>query len=70
MSLDLIYGTPGETDADWQASLEAALAAGPDHVSAYALTIEPRTRLAAQVRQGRLPEPDEDQLVRPSACPG
>jgi oxygen-independent coproporphyrinogen-3 oxidase len=64
VSLDLIYGTPGETDADWQASLDAALAAGPDHVSAYALTIEPRTRLAAQVRQGRLPAPDEDVLVR------
>jgi oxygen-independent coproporphyrinogen-3 oxidase len=64
ISLDLIYGTPGETDDDWRASLEAALAAGPDHVSAYALTIEPRTRLAAQVRSGRLPEPDEDALVR------
>ncbi len=64
VSLDLIYGTPGETDADWQASLDAAIGAGPDHVSAYALTIEPRTRLAVQVRQGRLPEPDEDALVR------
>ncbi len=64
VSLDLIYGTPGETDADWRASLDAALAAGPDHVSAYGLTVEPRTRLAAQVRQGRLPEPDEDTLVR------
>ena len=64
VSLDLIYGTPGETDADWQASLDAAIAADPDHVSAYALTIEPRTRLAAQVRRGLLPEPDEDVLVR------
>jgi putative oxygen-independent coproporphyrinogen III oxidase len=64
ISLDLIYGTPGETDDDWRASLGAALAAGPDHVSAYALTIEPRTRLAAHVRSGRLPEPDEDALVR------
>lgn len=64
VSLDLIYGTPGETDDDWRASLEAALAAAPDHLSAYALTVEPRTRLAAQVRQGRVPAPDEDALVR------
>ena len=40
VSLDLIYGTPGESDADWRRSLEAAIAAGPDHVSAYALTVE------------------------------
>ncbi len=64
VSLDLIYGTPGETDADWQASLVAALAAQPDHISAYALTVEPSTRLAAQVRRGQVPEPDEDTLVR------
>ena len=64
VSLDLIYGTPGETDADWQASLGAALAAQPDHISAYALTIEPSTRLAARVRRGQVPEPDEDTLVR------
>ena len=40
VSLDLIYGTPGESDADWRRSLDAAVAAGPDHVSAYALTVE------------------------------
>src|SRR4051812_48387200 len=39
VSLDLIYGAPGESDADWQASLDAALAAGPTHVSAYALIV-------------------------------
>src|SRR2546430_10332806 len=38
VSLDLIYGTPGESEADWATSLDAALAAGPDHVSAYALS--------------------------------
>ena len=64
VSLDLIYGTPGETDADWAATLEAALAAGPDHVSAYALTLEPGTRMTAAVRAGRLPAPDEDALAR------
>jgi len=63
VSLDLIYGTPGETDADWRHSLEAAVAAGPDHVSAYALTVEPGTRLAARVRRGELPAPDDDVLA-------
>jgi coproporphyrinogen III oxidase-like Fe-S oxidoreductase len=60
VSLDLIYGTPGERDEDWRASLDAALAAEPDHVSAYGLIVEPGTRLAAQVRRGALPAPDED----------
>jgi oxygen-independent coproporphyrinogen-3 oxidase len=64
VSLDLIYGTPGETDDDWRASLEAALAAGPDHVSAYALTLEAGTRMTARVRAGTLPEPEEDALAR------
>jgi oxygen-independent coproporphyrinogen-3 oxidase len=63
VSLDLIYGTPGESDDDWRASVEAALAAGPDHVSAYALTIEAGTRMHARVRRGELPLPDEDQLA-------
>ncbi len=63
VSLDLIYGTPGESDADWRRSLDAAVAAGPDHVSAYALTVEPGTRLAARVRRGELPAPDDDVLA-------
>ena len=61
---DLIYGTPGETDDDWRASLDAALSGNPDHVAAYALTVEPGTKLAAHVRAGRVPEPDEDALAR------
>jgi putative oxygen-independent coproporphyrinogen III oxidase len=63
VSLDLIYGTPGETEADWRRSLEAAVAAGPDHLSAYALTVEPGTRLAARVRRGELARPDDDVLA-------
>ena len=63
VSLDLIYGTPGERDDDWRASLDVALAAAPDHVSAYALIVEPGTRLAAQVRRGALPAPDDDALA-------
>ncbi|MER7545820.1 radical SAM family heme chaperone HemW [Spirillospora sp. NPDC127506] len=63
INLDLIYGTPGETDDDWRASLEAALNAEPDHVSAYALIVEEGTRLAAQVRRGELTPPDDDAMA-------
>ncbi len=63
VSLDLIYGTPGETDDDWRRSLDAALAAGPDHISAYALIVEDGTRLAARVRRGELPAPDDDAMA-------
>jgi putative oxygen-independent coproporphyrinogen III oxidase len=60
VSLDLIYGTPGETIDDWRASLEQAIAQEPDHLSAYALIVEPGTKLARQIRRGDVPEPDED----------
>jgi oxygen-independent coproporphyrinogen-3 oxidase len=63
VSLDLIFGTPGETREDWAASLEAALDAEPDHVSAYGLTLAPGTRLHARVRRGDLPAPDEDAMA-------
>ncbi|HEV7755751.1 MAG TPA: radical SAM family heme chaperone HemW [Mycobacteriales bacterium] len=63
VSLDLIYGTPGESLADWQTSLDAVLAIGPDHVSAYALIVEDGTRLAQQVRRGLVPMPDDDDLA-------
>src|SRR6201994_330231 len=63
VSLDLIYGTPGESDADWRRALDAAVAAAPDHVSAYALTVETGTRLAARVRRGELDPPDDDVLA-------
>jgi putative oxygen-independent coproporphyrinogen III oxidase len=63
VSLDLIYGTPGESAADWDVTLDAALAAAPDHVSAYGLIVEPGTRMAAQVRRGELPAPDDDTMA-------
>ncbi|MDX6197785.1 MAG: hypothetical protein QOJ79_936 [Actinomycetota bacterium] len=63
ISLDLIYGTPGESDDDWRTSLETALAAGPTHVSAYALIVEQGTRLGRQVARGELPGPDDDVLA-------
>jgi oxygen-independent coproporphyrinogen-3 oxidase len=63
VNLDLIYGTPGESEADWQASLDAAIAATPDHVSAYSLIVEPGTALARKVARGELPAPDDDLLA-------
>ena len=60
VSLDLIYGTPGESLADWGASVEAALTCEPDHISAYALIVEDGTKLARQIRRGELAEPDDD----------
>lgn len=63
VNLDLIYGTPGERDEDLTASLDAVLAAGVDHVSAYALIVEDGTALARKVRRGELPAPDDDVLA-------
>jgi oxygen-independent coproporphyrinogen-3 oxidase len=59
-NLDLIYGTPGETEADWSRTLDAALALAPDHVSAYALTVEAGTPLGKAVAAGERPAPDDD----------
>ena len=63
VSLDLIYGTPGETVDDWRHSLEAALACGPDHVSAYALIVEDGTALARRVGRREVPAPEDDDLA-------
>jgi putative oxygen-independent coproporphyrinogen III oxidase len=63
VNLDLIYGTPGESGNDWSLSLHAALATGADHISAYALIVEPGTKLAAQIRRGELAKPDDDVLA-------
>ncbi|KJL27680.1 radical SAM family heme chaperone HemW [Microbacterium oxydans] len=60
VSVDLIYGAPGESLADWEASLDAALALESDHISAYALIIEDGTKLARQIRRGEVPTPDDD----------
>jgi oxygen-independent coproporphyrinogen-3 oxidase len=60
VSMDLIYGTPGETDDDLRASLDAVLGAGVDHVSAYALIVEDGTALSRRIRRGELPAPVDD----------
>lgn len=60
VSVDLIYGTPGESLDDWRRSLEAAIELEPDHISAYALVVEEGTKLAAAVRRGLVPAPEDD----------
>jgi oxygen-independent coproporphyrinogen-3 oxidase len=60
VSLDLIYGTPGESLDDWRTSLRTATDLAPDHVSAYALVVEEGTKLAGQVRRGQVPAPEDD----------
>jgi oxygen-independent coproporphyrinogen-3 oxidase len=59
-SLDLIYGTPGEGLDDWRASVAAAIALAPDHISAYSLVIEPGTKMGAQLRRGEVSPVDPD----------
>ena len=63
LSLDLIYGTPGESIDDWRRSLDVALSNEVDHISAYSLIVEPGTKMGAMVRRGELPMPDEDDLA-------
>ncbi len=60
VSLDLIYGTPGESLGDWERSLDAVIAESPDHVSAYALIVEAGTKLARQIRRGEVGEVSDD----------
>ena len=63
VNLDLIYGTPGESDEDLRQSVEAALSVGVDHVSAYALVVEDGTALARRVNRGEIARPDDDVLA-------
>ena len=63
VSLDLIYGTPGESDDDVLRSVDVAVDAGVDHVSAYALVVEDGTALARRVRRGEIAAPDNDELA-------
>lgn len=60
VSVDLIYGTPGESLDDWRESLSTAIALEPNHISAYSLIVEPGTKLARQVRNGELNQPSDD----------
>lgn len=60
VSVDLIYGAPGESLHDWETSVRTAIALGPDHISAYALIVEEGTQLARQIRRGEVETPDDD----------
>lgn len=63
LSLDLIYGLPGQTAADWRETLEKALDLRPEHLSLYGLKLEPGTPLAESVAAGRLAECDEETQI-------
>jgi oxygen-independent coproporphyrinogen-3 oxidase len=63
ISVDLIYGTPGESLDDWRQTVEAALALDIDHISAYALIVESGTKLAAQIKRGDFAMPNDDLMA-------
>jgi putative oxygen-independent coproporphyrinogen III oxidase len=60
ISVDLIYGTPGESLEDWQVSIDAALALPINHISAYALIVEEGTKLANAIKRGEIANVDDD----------
>lgn len=59
-SVDLIYGAPGESMDDWRTSVETAIELGVNHISAYALTVEPTTKMGRQIKAGTIGKPDDD----------
>ena len=59
-SVDLIYGAPGESLDDWRTSVRTAIDLGANHISAYALTVEPTTKMGRRIAAGILPKPDDD----------
>ncbi|MCW2790452.1 MAG: coproporphyrinogen oxidase [Aeromicrobium sp.] len=63
VSVDLIYGTPGESMTDWRTSVEQAIALAPDHISAYALIVEQGTAFARKVNRGEVVMPDDDETA-------
>lgn len=63
LSVDLIYGTPGESSDDWRRSIEHAISLAPDHISAYALIVEQGTALARRVSRGEIAMPDDDEMA-------
>ena len=62
-SLDLIYGTPGESLNDWENSLKDAIALNPPHISAYSLVIEPGTKMGAQLNRGEISQVNDDEAA-------
>ena len=63
ISVDLIYGAPGESLSDWASTVKEALSLDIDHISAYALIVEAGTKLAAQIKRGELTMPDDDLMA-------
>jgi oxygen-independent coproporphyrinogen-3 oxidase len=63
LSIDLMFGVPGQSADDWRGAVDAAIALGPDHVSAYALTVERGTAFGSLARAGRLARPDDEAVA-------
>jgi oxygen-independent coproporphyrinogen-3 oxidase len=63
LSLDLIYGTPGETLQQWESTVKSAISYGVDHLSAYALIVEDGTKLAAKIKRGEIAKPNDDLMA-------
>src|SRR5262249_26550051 len=64
LSIDLMFGVPGQSADDWRCAVDAAIALEPDHVSAYALTVERGTAFGSLARKGRLARPDDEAVAR------
>ncbi len=63
ITIDLIYGTPGLTNENWQQNIQKALALGVNHISSYALTVEPKTVLANMIEKGKLDDTNEEKAA-------
>lgn len=63
LSIDLMFGVPGQSFDDWRRAVDTAIGLGPDHVSAYALTVERATAFGSLARAGRLARPDDDAVA-------
>ncbi len=63
LSLDLIYGAPGETLQQWESTVTTALSYNIDHLSAYALIVEDGTKLAAKIKRGEISKPNDDLMA-------
>lgn len=63
ITIDLIYGTPGLTNENWQKNIQKALALGANHISSYALTVEPKTALASMIEKGNYANTSEEQAA-------
>ena len=63
ITIDLIYGTPGLTNQNWLKNIETAIGLGVNHVSSYALTVEPKTALSSFIEKGKYTKTNDEQAA-------